>query len=351
MGTIEHDNILVTEDEYITLYVIGYEDQGESIILTIGNNKFAGVIDCYKTSKEFITKKILKELNVKYLDFICWTHIDWDHTYGISQLGKYINKDTAFILPEGITSRQIHNLINRKDIEEYHKKEYNKIYEMINNIDDDLLFSVNQTSFHIYNFSLVVAGTDKRYDFVINVFSPISGIVRQCVDAEIQIFYDSITTQDGNKTLNKNWYEEPNKTNNLYSVGLKVEIINDDDVVSICLCGDLDNKTIETMKENKRNLIFNKNTLIKIPHHGSQSADKLFDMNCIEEFQYAVTTSYKKKLPVKGILDKYKSKSTGAVSQTKLHKGSFGVVKYNILLKDLKVLKPEYENSAGEYIK
>lgn len=87
--------------------------------------------DCYKGRDIFVTDRILKELGINELDFLCWTHIDWDHTKGLSELFRYVSPDTAFILPTGISVREILNsTIASKD---YFSKEYRKIFQLIDN--------------------------------------------------------------------------------------------------------------------------------------------------------------------------------------------------------------------------
>ena len=58
---IEKDDMEITEDDILQLYIVGYENKGESIILSIGN-KFLGVIDCFKVGDKFKTKSIIKEM-------------------------------------------------------------------------------------------------------------------------------------------------------------------------------------------------------------------------------------------------------------------------------------------------
>lgn len=53
--------------------IIGYKKQGESILFFIkadGKICYSGLIDCYSTSNLNIVDKLLKENEVKCLDFI-----------------------------------------------------------------------------------------------------------------------------------------------------------------------------------------------------------------------------------------------------------------------------------------
>jgi ribonuclease BN (tRNA processing enzyme) len=105
---IPQGNVYISKKQTIDVHVIGYKTAGESIIVNIGN-KFAGIIDCYRTKQYFITMDILKDLRIKKLNFICWTHTDEDHTRGLPDilLSPYVGKKTAFILPDGISSKEV----------------------------------------------------------------------------------------------------------------------------------------------------------------------------------------------------------------------------------------------------
>jgi beta-lactamase superfamily II metal-dependent hydrolase len=168
----------ITEKDEMKLKIIGYKRQGESILLTIGNkvngfNKFAGVIDCFKTTSNFITKKLLDDYGINKLDFICWTHPDWDHTYGLSSLLKYINNNTVFILPEGVTACEIRDIIDEEKKERNrYVTEYNKIFDIIyKKIKVDKLISANHCT-NLYSFRMVCL--DKEYKFSMSSFAPFS---------------------------------------------------------------------------------------------------------------------------------------------------------------------------------
>lgn len=345
MSAIECDDIVIELGDELILNVIGYKDQGESIILTIGNNKFVGVIDCYKTSDTFITKDILERLDVKRLDFLCWTHVDWDHTRGFSELTKYVKENTAIILPEGINSRLINSICAENT--SYYKEEYDKIFKMFENVNQEFRLKVNQSS-NIFNFNLISSVDNIRYKFSVQSFAPISGIINECEKNIISEFYDSISIHDNNKSLEQTWHIKPNKLNNLYSVGLKIILESKDTRISICLTGDLDNLTISKMTERKRNTIFGVNTIFKIPHHGSDSASELFKPGCIETFGYGVTTAYKNTLPNSKMLQKYSLKCD-KLSRINCNDDNHGIITYKINFEDLNTVNVIHENSAGEY--
>ena len=350
MSAIDISNVLVKENDNIKMYVVGYKYEGESIIFDIANGKFIGVIDCYRRPNQFITKEILEYLNIRRLDFLCWTHIDWDHTKGLSGLSKFIKSDTTIILPEGLSPREVDNLVDDNEKRNTYKKEYYNIFKMFERVDDNHRLKVNHGT-NIYEFSLICAEKKKEYRVRIDSFAPISGVINKCEYDMVKDLYENVNFNEKlkNKFIQDKWYVESARRNNLYSVGLKIDISDINSKVSICLCGDLDNVTIETMQPSTRDRIFAENTILKIPHHGSENADLLFELDCIKRFGYGVTTCFKDKLPVKKMLDKYNEKCN-SLYRTDLKKGDYGVVEFIIPLKDLKPLEPLYKNSAGKYV-
>ncbi|MPQ42513.1 hypothetical protein [Clostridium tarantellae] len=319
---IEKDNVEITENDFITLYVIGYESQGESIIFSVGD-KFLGVIDCFKVGDRFETKRIIKELDIP-IDFICWTHVDWDHTYGLYELKEFFYEDTAIIVPEGLGSKELRDLFN--DPSSYQHDEYRNIYNMIDDVEN--FISANEHT-QIYNFKFT--NKNNEYDFIMNTFAPISKVVKGLNKDFIRNLVKCTDSDEfGEKVIDENWYNGSNKKNNLFSVGLEIVIKLNSEDIRICLTGDLDNDTILKMKPAKLNRIFSRNTILKIPHHGSKNADKLISNEYDDglKFEYAITTNYKKgNLPREKILNLYKKK--GRVFRTnKIEKEGYGVVMY-----------------------
>ena len=105
------------EDLYLDLHVIGYWEQGESILFVLKSLHpqkrviFWGVIDSYKRGKNNFTIEIMKEyiedygLSNRKLDFLCWTHPDLDHSKDIDILIKdYCDKKTRIVIPPGLTA-------------------------------------------------------------------------------------------------------------------------------------------------------------------------------------------------------------------------------------------------------
>jgi len=88
----------------ITIYLIGYSSQGESILFYIQTDKrifFSGVIDCYAENNSNITINLCKEIGINTLDLLLWSHPDLDHSKGIENLLPLTNESTAILLPYG----------------------------------------------------------------------------------------------------------------------------------------------------------------------------------------------------------------------------------------------------------
>lgn len=73
----------------IETYIIGYKSQGESILFFIrtdGGISFSGLVDCFYLKDIDKVRDILEGNKISTLDFICWTHPDWDHSKGLENI-------------------------------------------------------------------------------------------------------------------------------------------------------------------------------------------------------------------------------------------------------------------------
>ena len=73
---IEKDDIVISKGDHLHLHIIGYPNQGESIVINIGN-KFVGVIDCFKNSDCFKTKEIVESYGGKIDLYDCFLVLKW----------------------------------------------------------------------------------------------------------------------------------------------------------------------------------------------------------------------------------------------------------------------------------
>lgn len=321
---IEREDIFIDDRDKVEIYVVGYQKRGESIIISIGD-KFIGVIDCYRKKDLFLTKKIL-QCKKRKIDFLCWTHSDWDHTYGLSELNEFFDEHTHFIVPSGFQAKEFRFFLENDESRGWQYKEYSQILNMFDNVDYENYHTANQDSYY-YSFSLKKKGSGNDsdiYDVKIYAFSPVSKKIKDYNCNHIQSVYDK----------DKHWYKNMNADNNLFSVGLMIEINNKKITNKICLTGDLTNETILAMKPQTREKLFLRNTFLKIPHHGSENSNEIFNFDKEKKmrFNYSACTSFKGRdvtLPLDEMIEEYKK--CGIVYKTNAKNSyKYGIIKYEI---------------------
>ena len=102
------------KDLFLNLYLIGYENEGESIIISVTSSNpekrlfYIGIVDSYKSGDINLTKEVLEHIFERYelkkekrkINFLCWTHPHDDHTKGMDDIIKqYCNNKTLIALP------------------------------------------------------------------------------------------------------------------------------------------------------------------------------------------------------------------------------------------------------------
>lgn len=337
---MEKEDIIIDSNDTLLIQVIGYSNKGESIVISIGD-KFLGVIDCFKQSDVSKTKEIIKSMGIP-IDFICWTHSDWDHTYGLSELEEFFYGETAVIIPMGFQAKEFRDFLDKDGKNDYIYQEYSNVLRIINSTDACLYIAVNEST-EIFNFNL--KHEESEFSFILKSFAPVSKIVNGLNCNHIQRIVSSKTQED--------WFKNINADNNLFSVGLELIITNGSSQIKVCLTGDIHNDTIDAMHYEVRKRLFSRNTILKIPHHGSGNSDKLLKLreNDTIVFQSAVTTSFNSgdtHLPDVDLINLYKEK--GKVHWTNLHNNSnYGIVRYNIPIVENRDMEITFEGDAGIY--
>ncbi|NMH67931.1 hypothetical protein HF072_03925 [Bacillus sp. RO3] len=327
---------ILDKNDQLEVYVVGYENAGESIIISI-KNKFVGVIDCYKTDRFFQTVEILNSLEVTHFDFICWSHTDEDHTKGLSELLGNVKSSTHFIQPSGITFKEIKG--ETKTAKE-HKSECEHIFTFLEE-NKVKCQQVHANEFTSLSYSFNVSGSSEPLTITIESFAPIGEISKRFSKRSIM---DILSRKE--KTRDKP---------NYHSVGLKIIVKHTAIPITICLTSDLDNYTIRRMHPMALKKNFTDNVIFKIPHHGSLNSNLLLENNLIHTFEHAVSTSYKiSNLPNRKLLSDYKNiYQNGTLSTTceKNNQEEFGIVKYNMPLInfDRNSITVDYFGDAGEF--
>lgn len=83
--------------------LIGYKNKGESIVFflrTDGKAVYAGLVDCFEYESQNMAIELLKNEQLPFFDFVCWTHPHDDHTVGLDKIiTEFCDKNTLFWIP------------------------------------------------------------------------------------------------------------------------------------------------------------------------------------------------------------------------------------------------------------
>ena len=269
------------KDIFLDIYLIGYPTEGESIVCCIRtDNKispflFTCVIDCYRNEQFNYTVELLKKLEIKKLNLLCWTHPDEDHSLGIDELlQNYVDENTTVSIPISLLEhKEVFNEFAQQYCQIISERSKPRLKKNMN-----LQYTCNNTK--IYAKDYLKMGQDKSYRLRIKALAPDSNLI-------------------GN-LLNRKTVE-----NNIFSIALYLNF----EKVNMLFTGDLENNTIRAIQDTwdlPDNFHY-----IKIPHHGSSSASALIDFL---EYQkepsfignIACSTVFKKSvLPEREILQRY----------------------------------------------
>ena len=290
-------------DLRVKIFVIGYKNQGESIIILFidaGEEgcpvKYSIVIDCFKYSKRNITDEILRRYSVDTISMLCWTHTDLDHSVDIDTLiKKYCKESTQILLPEHFYNEPSDIItINNKTLQGAVDKVFN-----LNRLKKRTVTNISVTDRGYSEIkSLKFAGVDKSVFVSVNAVTPISSILANYV-------------KKGNHNVNKN--------------ELSISFIIDIDGYYLYFGGDTMNGHIDAINP----AYLEQCRFVKIPHHSSDTSTNLLSY-LPQEIDTACTTIFSAhKLPKKLVLQEYcnigKVFSTGSDNNKKYN---YGVVEY-----------------------
>lgn len=298
------------KDLDVKIYIIGYKDKGESIIVLVKDLErvvFSSIIDGYKTDELNIAKSILDGEKVEKIDVCCWTHPHEDHCKGFLEIleNKICKENTIFLLPEGVYCED-DGFFDYSDSEKEILKEFNKSLENHRVKDRNVkTVNVDECEKRLFINCKLKLMTGEIIPFQIFAVAPNSTVIR---------------------SSRKKGKLKPNEV----SIGLIYSIDND---FVIFLGGDMENKTINLLEKD----IFKDISIIKIPHHASDGANKILDLlgtdkrddiiACSTTFRHGISN-----LPTSSVIDEYKKKTgkvlcTGKISPSD-EKDNFGVIKF-----------------------
>lgn len=302
-------------DIYIDVYVIGYSYQGESILFVLYANKphykvlYSIVIDCYKENFN-ATKELLNEILMpkQKIDMLVWTHPHDDHTKGIIELfDNYCSKDTKIILAN-ILGTKIYELSDECQKFERKITNLNKSLKIKYDINDMVHFDEELKSITYYS-------ADAIENMSIRCIAPIPSINAK---------------QSSKKKINLNDI----------CVAIIIEIqLKNEKKLNFMFSGDIENEVLSELGQLKNDYaIPSTYNLIKIPHHGGRSGEKIKDIlneDCKSE--YAITTIYRKNdkgkstNPDMDLIKEYKKyiKNIGCTSDIINKRYGMGIIRIN----------------------
>ena len=287
------------KDLCIETYIIGYKNEGESILFFVradGGISFSGLVDCYKLDDVDKVKDILQENEIEKLDFICWTHPDLEHSKGLVDIIKnYVSQKTNIWIPEGVDAQEI---TCSKDVKEL----FIQLKKCMIDMDAE------------YN---VYSASDRK---------DMMGYNSICFQKGVDIFPLEIISYAPNSKI----IRKQNYTDKFIKNDRSVFFVLALGSARIFLTGDVEDSTIEKIPSN----FFEKHIhIMKIPHHGSDSSDKMLDLGW-QVCDVACSTVYRKghsDLPLANIMKRYSEVSqyllcTGKADRTK-ETEKYGIVK------------------------
>jgi len=255
--------VFCKETLILETYIVGYKTEGEAIIFFIksdGKISFSGLVDCFNTTDVDKVKEILSSNNVDKLDFICWTHPDFDHSKGLKDIVDcYAKEDTGIWIPEGVDEKDIGC---SKDVQDFFS--YLKDNVVKRNNDFNVYSASDKKDLLAYNPIHFRKNYDE-YPLKITSYAPNSKQIRR-----------------------QNYLEKFIKNDR--SICFTIEIGK----VKLLLTGDIENEMIKSVKDSIKFGGVNQHVhILKIPHHGSETSTGIVNV-LVDDCDVACATVYRK---------------------------------------------------------
>ena len=320
-------NLFFTDSLELEVNVIGYHNQGESIVFFIkadGHAVYTGLVDCYRTKELNIVKRVLEKEQTERLDFVCWTHPHDDHTIGLDEIwDEFCTEETHFCCTNIVKAAQ-----------DLYSKEAMAVFQNITDVHKSRKKKKIDITY-ISDFKkmerLMCVGNGAKYKFEIFSFAPKSAVL-------------------GERIVNNK-----EEQGNIYSVGLYLFFGE----YSLMLAGDVENQTLRRIVDEDMEYPVD---YIKMPHHGSMSAsflpDKLEKLE-IAAPNIATTTLYRRyRLPQNEVIDRYyewgcqEIYTTGNIEDSSSYNNGYGIIRttFDILEKN-EYIETELIGDAIPYAK
>ncbi|MCQ2340634.1 MAG: hypothetical protein MJZ79_07670 [Paludibacteraceae bacterium] len=272
------------------IHVLGYYPKGESILVVLWDNSDSSVlvsilIDCYQQKHVNRFESVLGKYGIdrSKLDYLIWTHPDFDHSLGLPEIiASYTSKKTNILVPLGYKTQALRSLngsIYHAAIAVWNKAKRDK--RTVVPISTSALFDSAPNITKRYN-----DGFSDLLLFSIEILAPYSE--------------HSFHVTEILKSFNKNDI----------SIAFNIHF----GAYRFFFGGDAMNFSLSRIDNNRlRDTVF-----IKIPHHGSSTSDILpslyekaltYPIGKKKTTITSVTTTFEDHpthLPEMGVLDKYK---------------------------------------------
>ena len=301
------------------VYVIGYSERGESIlILFIDKGEenriiYSIVIDSFKFKGVHKTIEIMDKYNLKKqkLDMLVWSHPDYDHTFGLNEIiNYYCGENTQVVLPYDLNGNAWDKInYNRED-----KDHINKILDLTKRkfkSHDTALSSDNLYHPHV---EISLEDSLRKLPISILSLSPHSTRINYMLETNSIIHKNDLSI-----TL---------------MIGIGKDYAN-----KFLFFSDIENSDIDSLYQKA----FDNPQFVKIPHHGSSTSNVLptrFDVTS-SKLPIACTTIYKShNLPDVDVLKEYcaRFEQVDCTGRSKSKKVNFGYVQYTFDLFDKQIV-------------
>lgn len=322
------------DDFVVQVHVIGYRTQGESIVILFkegGRTLYSIVIDSYCIGEEpdviNKTKELLDNNEVKKLSMLIMTHPHEDHILGMEGLvTSYCDKNTRFYYPS-------HSF----DIEDG--------IVQLKETEKDVLRLVREKNKIVNTFSNpigVPAGGDTTLSTVY-LYDDDDAEEKRPVPIEI-VALTPINSVNDAKRSNK--HLDPNDL----SISIVINILE----YYLFFGADTTNAHISKLSGNTMAAV----KFVKIPHHASDTADRLLSYFSQGQLDYACSTSFyvgQSNLPKRDVLNLYANVSqrldiVGCPKEDE-REGCIGEICYKFKLGRTEMLSEVSSNGITEQIK
>lgn len=269
--------IIIKESLYIDIYLVGYKQEGESIIFIIyvdDTIDYVGVIDSYEIKGVNKTLDILNELKIKIINLLCWTHPDKDHSLGIDKLLELTDKTSKIVIPSGL--ERIEKQLKSNILDSYNK--------------------INAKSKKVNNYSVLPIAQDQKLDRCI-LYKYNDG---DLVDYEFKM----IALAPHSSIIQKRHVSSAEKIKvNDYSIAFYIEL----GPCTFLFGGDIEDNCLEKLDIYDLPESYE---YVKIPHHASKTSELIFETIFDEETDNTIactTTMAKSYLPDEYMIRRYKT--------------------------------------------